>query len=59
MKHFGIHCRILTVYTAEYCLYIFLFLGFEGGHGTAPLLRTLVPMLPTNVICSQHIEYHT
>jgi len=33
------HCRILTVYTAEYCLYIFLFLGSEGGpchSGTPP-----------------------
>jgi len=42
MKHFVIHCRKLTVYTAEYCLYIFLFLGSEGGHGTVPPLRTLV-----------------
>jgi len=29
-----IHCRILTVYTAEYCMYIFLVLGSEEGHGT-------------------------
>jgi len=29
----------LSYTTAEYCLYIFLFLGSEGGHGT---LRTLV-----------------
>ena len=42
-KHFGIHCRILAVYTAEYCLYIFLFSGSEGGgHGTVPPARTLV-----------------
>ena len=25
----------ILVYTAEYCLYIFLFLGSEGGHDTA------------------------
>jgi len=30
------------VYIAEYCLYIFLFLGSEGGHGTVPPVRTLV-----------------
>jgi len=26
----------ILVYTAEYLLYIFIFLGFEGGHGTVP-----------------------
>ena len=35
---------MLTVYTAEYCLYILLFLGSEGGHGTVahPLRRLVV-----------------
>jgi len=32
----------ISVCTAEYCLYIFLFLGSGGGPGTVPPLRTLV-----------------
>jgi len=27
---------LLSYATAEYCLYIFLFLGSEAGHGTVP-----------------------
>jgi len=40
--------------TAEYCLYIFLFLGSEGGHGTVPPLRTLVSVTP-----NKSMSYYT